>query len=308
MSNQSNIITIPDNTTSVQTPMNISPQNVSGNCTYKCDYSFDYPVSGCTATNNGNYLSLSFTDSTSSVTFNNTKYSISSCYLYSPSLQLYNNQRADGELMLLHQPTTGGKSLYVCIPLSLNGNSNSASNKISEIINAVSKGAPSQGGSTNQGISDFTLNDFIPLKEFYSYDNKNSHFVAFGSQNAVYISQNNLTLLKKIIKPYSGNAFPNGYSLFVNSKGPTKGKAATSNDIYIDCQPTNSSEEETNEVVNIKSETRFDLNNILSNPYFLFFLFSLIFIILIVSVYKGVNYLTGGSVSGTSGSFSSSLS
>ena len=41
MSNQSNIITIPDNTTSVQTPMNISPQNVSGNCTYKCDYSFE---------------------------------------------------------------------------------------------------------------------------------------------------------------------------------------------------------------------------------------------------------------------------
>jgi hypothetical protein len=218
--------------------------------------------------------------------------------LYSPSLQLYNNQQADGELMLLHQPTTGGKSLYVCIPLSLNGNSNSASNKISEIINAVSKGAPSQGGSVNQGITDFTLNDFIPLKEFYSYDNKESHFVAFGSQNAIYISQNNLNLLKKLIKPYNGNAFPGGYSLFVNSKGPTKGTPATSNDIYIDCQPTNASEEETNEVVNIKSETKFDLNNILSNPYFLFFLFALIFIILIVGVYKGVNYLTGGSVGG----------
>jgi carbonic anhydrase len=282
-----------------QTPMNISPQNISGTCNYKCEFSFDYPISGCTVTNNGNYLMLSFNNLTASVTFNNSKYNISSCYLYSPSLQLYNNQNANGEIMLLHQPTNGGKNLYVCIPLSVNGNSNNGSNKISEIIDSVSKGAPSQGGSTSQGISEFSLNDFIPMKEFYSYSNNNIDVVAFGLQNAISISQNKLDLLKKIIKPYSGLAFPSGPKLFSNTKGPTKGKPATSNDIYIDCQPTNSSEDEINEVVNIKSEKRFDINNLLSNQFVVSFLLIFIFIILIIGTYKGLNYMSGGGNGGT---------
>jgi len=275
------------------TPMNISPQNISGTCTYKCDFSFEYPITSCTATNNGNYLSLSQIESSSSVTFNNSKCNVSACYLYSPSVQLYNGQNVDGELMIVHQEANGGKTLYVCIPLSTNGTSNAASNKISEIIDAVSKGAPAQGGSVRQGISDFTLNDFIPMKEFYNYSTSKIDVIAFSSQNAIYISQKSASLLKKLIKPYSGNAFPAGEKLFVNKTGPIKGKSATSNDIYIDCQPTNSSEDETNEVVNIKSETIFDTNNIFSNPIFMFLLFSLIFIIIIVGINKGIHYFTG---------------
>jgi carbonic anhydrase len=277
--------------------MNISPQNVIGKCSYKCQLSFNYPVSSCAATNNGTYLTLSYMDSTASVSFNNAKYNIQACYLYSPSLQLYNNKNADGELMLVHQPISGGKTLYICIPLSTNGLSGAASNKISEIVDAVSKGAPSQGGNTSQGISDFTLNDFIPLKEFYSYSTSDEDVVSFGMQNSIYISQTTLTSLQKIITPFNGNAFPSGPSLFLNSKGPTKGTPATSDEIYIDCQPTNSSEEETNEVIDFKtkSNTVYDINTIFSNPIFLLFLFSFIFIVLIMLIYKGLNYLSEGS-------------
>jgi carbonic anhydrase len=279
-----------------KTSMNISPQNVQGICTYKCDFSFDYPTSSCIATNNGTYLTLSYTDSSAPVKFNNKSYNVSTCYLYSPSLHLYNDQNADAELMIVHQPTTGGKTLYICIPITINGTSNNASKKISELINAVSKGAPYQGGSTNQGITDFTLNEFIPLKEFFSYSTNNSDMLAFGLQNAIYISQSNLELLKKLIKPYGGTAFQSGPGLYINEKGPTKGTPATSNDIYIDCQPTNSSEDETNEVVNIKSETVFDLNNVMSNPFFLSILFGILFLIIIMGTYKGINYLTGGGI------------
>ena len=281
-----------------QTPMNISPQNVAGNCTYKCDLKFNYPVKSCTATNAGNYLNISCSDSASPVTFNNTKYNIAACYLYSPSLQLYNNQQTNGELMLMHNPVAGGKTLYVCIPLATNGTSGNAANTISQIIEAVSKGAPSQGGSVNQGITDFTLNDFIPLKEFYSYETQNAYFVAFGIQNAIYISQKSLDSLQKLIKPFGGMPFPSGPKLFVNKKGPIKGDAITSNDIYIDCQPTNSYEEETNEVVNVKANTNYDVGtsmaNILYNPVFLLILFAIVFIILIVGINKGLKYLTGG--------------
>ena len=238
-------------------------------------------------------------DSTASVNFNNAKYNIQACYLYSPSLQLYNNQNADGELMIAHQPISGGKTLYICIPLSTNGLSGSASNKISEIVDAVSKGAPSQGESTSQGISDFTLNDFIPLKEFYSYSTSDEDVVSFGMQNSIYISQTTLSSLQKIITPFKGNAFPSGPSLFLNSKGPIKGTPATSDEIYIDCQPTNSSDEETNEVVDFKnkSATIYDISTFFSNPIFLLFLFAFIFIILIMIIYKGLNYLSGGAPS-----------
>jgi len=293
-----------------QTPMNISPQNVAGNCTYKCDLTFNYPVKSCTATNGGNYLNISCSDSASPVTFNNTKYNIAACYLYSPSLQLYNNQQANGELMLMHNPASGGKTLYVCIPLATNGTSGNASNKISEIIDAVAKGAPSQGNSTNQGITDFTLNEFIPLKEFYSYETQNAYFVVFGIQNAIYISQKSLASLQKIIKPFGGTPFPSGPKLFINKKGPIKGNySVTSNDIYIDCQPTNSSEEEKNEVVNIKANTKYDvgssMSNILFNPIFLLLLFAFVFIILIVGINKGLKYLTGGSAGGDVGTSTS---
>jgi len=281
------------------TPMNISPQNVAGTCNYKCALSFDYPVSSCTATNSGNYLTLSFTNSTSPVTFNKIKYNLAESFIYSPSLHSFNNMQADAEICIAHTPTEGGNQLYICIPISTNGTSNNASNILSEIIQAVSNGAPSQGGSVTQGINDFTLNDFIAMKEFYSYSASGVDFVAFGAQNAIFISQDNLNALQKLIKPFSGVAFPSGPSLFLNTDGPTKGPGVTSDNIYIDCQPTNASEEETNEVVNLKANTSYDVGtsftDILSNPIVLMILFAFVFVIIIMLIHKGLVVLTGGS-------------
>lgn len=291
------------------TSMNISPQNISGNCTYKCDFSFDFPVTSCSVTNNGNSLKLSLNCPSPPVIFNTTKYNFLEAALNSPSQLLYNNQQSSAELMLVFQPVGGGKFLVVTIPLSTNGISGTASNKIIEIINAASKGAPAQGGSTNQGISDFSLNDFIPMREFYSfsYPDFGIDFVSFGTQSAIYISQNDLTTLQKIIKPPSGVSFTSGPKLFVNKKGPVKGLGLSGgSDIYIDCQPTNSSEEETNEVVNVKApSTTFDAGptifGIIFNPFFLLILFAFVFVALIMGINKGLKYLTGGSGGGDSG-------
>jgi carbonic anhydrase len=280
------------------TPMNISPQNVVGTCNYKCALSFDYPVSSCTATNSGNYVTLSYTNSTSPVTFNKNKYNLAESFIYSPSLHSYNNMQADSELCIALTPTEGGNQLYICIPISTNGTSNNASNILSEIIQALANGAPSQGGSVSQGINDFTLNDFIPMKEFYNYSAGGIDFIAFGAQNAIYISQSNLTSLQKVIQPFSGIAFPSGPSLFLNPDGPTKGAGVTSDNIYIDCQPTNASDEETNEVVGLKANANYDVGttftDILLNPIFLMFLFAFVFVIIIMLIHKGLVVLTGG--------------
>jgi hypothetical protein len=287
------------------TPMNISPQNIAGNCTLKCDFSFDFPVSSCTATNYGTSLNLSFNYSSPPVIFNNTKYNFLGAGLNSPSFLLYNNQKTSAELILYFQPVSGGKFLILSIPLSTNGVSGAASNKITEIINAASKGAPSQGGSTSQGIVDFTLNDFIPLKEFYSFSYPDSYdFISFGTQSAIYISQTDLTTLQKIIGPSNYIPFASGPSLFINKNGPTKGLGLSGgSDIYIDCQPTNSSEEEINEVVNVKAPTTtYDAGpvifGIIFNPFFLLLILALIFVALIIGINKGLKYITGGSAGG----------
>lgn len=294
------------------TPMNISPQNITGNCTLKCDFSFDFPVSSCTVTNYGTTLNLSINYSSPPVIFNTTKYNFLSGGLNSPSQLLYNNQPTSAELMLYFQPVNGGKYFAVSIPLSTNGISSAGSNKISEIINAASKGAPAQGGSTNQGVADFTLNDFIPMKEFYSFSYPDFiDFISFGTQSAIYISQNDLTTLQKIIKPTTYIPYASGPSLFVNKKGPVKGLGLSGgSDIYIDCQPTNSSEEETNEVVNVKAPTTtYDAGptifGIIFNPIFLLLIFALIFVALIMGINKGLKYLTGGSGGGDAGASTS---
>ena len=52
--------------------MNISPQNISGTCNYKCAYSFKYPTSDSTATNYGTKIDLTYeADATPPAKYNN---------------------------------------------------------------------------------------------------------------------------------------------------------------------------------------------------------------------------------------------
>ena len=73
---------------------------------------------------------------------------------------------------------------------------------------------------------------------------------------------------------------------------------ATSDDIYIDCQPTNTSEEEINQVVGFKANVNHDfgttLYEIFFNPIFLLFVFAFVFVILIIMIHKGLVVLSGG--------------
>ena len=64
-------------TTTTTGPMNISPQNISGTCSYKCAYSYNYQKSNVTATNYGSTILLSYeVGTTPPVTFNNIKYNV----------------------------------------------------------------------------------------------------------------------------------------------------------------------------------------------------------------------------------------
>jgi len=285
--------------------MNISPQKITGTCNYKCVFSFSYPISQSSATNGGNYINLSYNNTTPCVTFNNSTYVVDSINIYSPSLHLYNNSQVDGEIVINHIPTQGGNKLTICLPLSLNGTSNKATQIITAIVSAISSGAPSKGGTTNQGIDDFTLNDFLPMAQFYNYSTESTDFVIFGLENAINISNTSLKALTSVIKPVTSVIFQQITTLFLNPSGPQKvtsnslvnsSAVTVDNNIYIDCQPTSESQEKIDVVTNIKNPIVNDLkpyfDSIFSNETFLIVFSSIIFIFFILIIYYTVKHFT----------------
>jgi len=277
--------------------MNISPQNITGKCNLKCAYSFNYNTSKSTATNYGQYIQLTYeASSTPQITYNTAKYNVGSIQIYSPSLHLFNNAKADAEILISHTPINGGNSLLVCIPINTTGSTTDGSQIMTDIIKAVSSNAPSQGTSTTQGIKDFTLNDVVPMKPYYSYttDGNKSDVIVYGIQYAISVDKTSLETLKKCIK-LNSQTFPSGPSLFSNPDGPSSSNVGDGS-IYIDCQPTNSSEEEIEMNVNIKSPVSYDVGSymleILNNPIFIILCSSIIFVIILMIIHKLITHFT----------------
>jgi hypothetical protein len=248
-----------------------------------------------TASNNGNNIQMSYSNASSStVVYNNMPFTVDNVSLYSPSINLYNGSLTDAEIVIAHsqRQTNGGNMLYVCIPVSLSGNTmNSASRDISAIVGAVKSNAPTKGTSTSQNIPDIDLNSYIPMTKFYKISlNGEQDLIAFSLENSVNISQNDLTTLQTLLGSGSGgsggsssNMFsvPDSEVLVVNENGPKQGMGTSGSDIYIDCSPTDSSNERIDKITEKKTDTAaffaFMLNYVLP---------IVIFMILIVAIRK----------------------
>ena len=280
--------------------MNISPQNISGTCNYKCAYSFKYPTSDSTATNYGTKIDLTYeADANPPAKYNNVNLKVNEIMIVSPSVHLFNNANTDAEIIITHIPNnSAGNPLYVCIPINTSGISSKASQIITEIINAVSTGAPSIGERVNQGISAFTLDDIIPMEPFYTYNSDSIDYIAYGLQNAISISADTLQKMQAFLRPYDSDNFNSDALVFLNPDGPTTNSdGGGGNEIYIDCNPTGNSEEEeevTN--VNVKSPINNDIGSLFSSPIFTLLLSSVVFVILILLIYNILTYVTTGSV------------
>lgn len=272
------------------TLMNISPQNISGTCESKCSYSFNYPTTNTTTiTNYGSYIQFTYDlSNTSPVLYNSNSYNVSSINIYSPSLHLYNNTTTDGEVVIIHTPVTGGNPLYVIIPLSSGGITTNSSKIISTVINTAAKSAPSVGNNTNKGVGNFTLNSFIPMKQFYSYTTSQMDCIVFDISNAIGISTNNLTTFQKIITVVPSNPFMVSTSLFLNTKGPSNTINGGS-DIYIDCQPTD-------QVVGDVTQDKQSVNDLSSQDGLIYIIYFVLFMFLIFVLYYIIKYISGTSV------------
>ena len=227
---------------------NISQDNVSGECNLKCAYSFQYSNSNCVAKNNGDRIDLSYDDSNvPPVTYNGNKYKVSGVSISASSYFLFNGKPAKGIMTIGHAPVVGGASLVVIIPI-VSGNSSMPSSKIlTKIINETANLAPKSGNKSVINVENYNLNNIVPKKPFYSFtsDGGRSDVIAYGIENAITIDADTIAKLNSIIK---GETFVLKAAwlgkIFFNPKGPnSSGSSSGNDDIYIDCQPVNVSEE-----------------------------------------------------------------
>lgn len=269
------------------TYMNISPQNIAGTCESKCSYAFNYPTTNSTTVSNyGAYLQFTYElSNTSPVLYNNKSYNVSSITIYSPSLHKYNSATANGEVVIRHSPVTGGNPLYVVIPLSTGGLTTGGSQVVSRVINAASKSAPSAGKNTNKGVGEFTLNSFIPMKQFYSYTTSKLDCIVFDISNAIGISTADLSIFKKIITAAPSNPFTQSTSLFINTKGPTNSITGGGSDIYIDCQPTD-------QVMGTVTKDKKSINDLGTQENLMYLVYVVVFMFLIFILYFTMKYIT----------------
>jgi hypothetical protein len=281
--------------TTQNTNINISKQNISGKCDLKCAYNFKYSESNLTAKNNGVNIALTpDSKKVPPVTYNNQKYNVSEIIILSPSVHIFNGATVSAEIMIEHTPVQGGSPLNVCIPIISSSNSSTASNLITEVIQGVSSNAPAANETTNLSINGFTLQDIVPSKPFYSYtDSNNYDYIVFDITNAIGLSSSTITTLQQIIKPFP---IPTpGGQLFFNSSGPNTTKIGEG--IYISCQPTGSSEEET-AVTYDKNVTTYDFTDITNNPtaklIFQIIIGCILFIVIFMAVSYGYSYIVNG--------------
>uniref|UniRef100_A0A6C0B9U0 Uncharacterized protein n=1 Tax=viral metagenome TaxID=1070528 RepID=A0A6C0B9U0_9ZZZZ len=280
--------------------MNISPNNISGECNLKCSYSFNYPISNCSATNKNTSISLTYdAGSVPAVQFNNAGYNVSQILLVAPSIHEFNGTTVGAEFIITHTPLAGGNSLNVCIPIVSGSSSTAATTILETIISTVSTQAPAAGDSTNIVINDFTLNSIVPDTAFYSYiDAQNVSFIVYGINDAINISQSSLQSLVTMINSTNNLSFPSGPLLFINPNGPFQ--QTGNGEIYIDCQPTGNSEEIT-DITNVKPTVKMDFtyDSIMKNPIILFILSSILTIIIMYVLYFIITYVSTGETSVT---------
>lgn len=273
--------------------VNISNQNISGECNQKCAYSINYIKQPFTITNYGQYLGLSYNNSVADSEFNGKKMKVESIMIKQPSTLKYNNEYADAEITISLIPELVGESLNVYIPISQSGKIGDSSNLMEQIVVSVSKTAPTSGENTDKGLDELDLNKIIPKGRFFNFKNKQSRVngIAYSLSDGIYLSKDNVKILRDMLTIRSG-VVTSDTDIFVNPNGAIRGTLSGSSEIYIDCQPTDSSEQQVDVTYDKKiPATKFDLEDLTHNILFELVMASLLFIILMFIVHALFNYI-----------------
>lgn len=279
------------------TPINI--EKTSKTCNSTCNLSYSYGYSSLNVLNRSNHLKFSY-DGDVDVTFNGENYSVEEIRLYSPSLNKYYGSNVDAELFIHHTSMTGN-NLMLCIPIE----GNDARSNSNALFSQIMPIAPTEKeGQKSINISKYTLNNLIPLSEYYYYNGNlpyepctgNYGIIIFDTTHKINISTKDLSILRKLIKP-SNPVIKNinNVNYFYNKKGTIQNNT-TDDDIYIDCQPvedTGESQDQENQGVNLNNLTSFKTSTQMKNLKTFEIIGGLgVGLIIGYKIYKGlINYL-----------------
>ena len=249
---------------------NISQDNVSGECNLKCSYSFQYSNSTCVANNVGSGIGLSYDESNvPPVTYNGNKYKVSGVSISTNVFFLFNGKQPKGAIYISHTPIVGGPGLNVLIPIVSGNSSMPSSNILTNIINETANLAPKSGNKSVISVENYNLNNIIPKKPFYSFtsDGERNDVIAYGLEYAITIDADTIAKLNSIIKGETFIFKATGMGMgkiFFNPKGPnSSGSSSGTDDIYIDCQPVNVSEE----TIQMSTENKLSMDYKMKSDY-----------------------------------------
>jgi len=222
--------------------MNISKNNISGKCNEKCSYYYKYQTStNCSVTISQYSITLSYdTQSQPPVKFNNTDYNVLSINLYFNSLHKFNDNRQSGEIVIMHNSLTNNNKLYVCLPISTKFGAPNA--LINNLFNEIINNKPNDGVFQIKPTEDYNINSIVNYSPYYYYlDNTAKiNFIVYGINNAIYITDQLLSGMNNLVMNSNENdCYMSVSKLFFNETGPTK---YLDDEIFIDCQPVNSSD------------------------------------------------------------------
>lgn len=229
---------------SCTSPIDIVPNLVTGKCDLKCDYIPNYDFTTVTASNNGDHILYTFGETSSYTSFNTQLYTPNNMILYSPGLHSYSGTKSKAELLISHTHANSSDHLIVCIPIDIGESLEETI--MDSLISQVAIRAPSEGGTTIIHSPSFTISKLVPTKPYYNYTgtaffesncDKMANYIVFPAEYAIKITSQSMKKLTDITieNDYSIKENSDGY--FYNANGPRQ-SSNSSDDIYIDCQPT----------------------------------------------------------------------
>jgi carbonic anhydrase len=272
-------------------PIDINIHDITGKCDLKCDYSFNYSDSACVATNRGDYISLSYDDTSAHpVKYNTNDYFVSEVRVYTRSLHSFSGDKTDAEYIIVHNSISGQSPLLVCVPIKISGSNSINSKLLGTIVDAMTSRAPNEDDATTVSVDDYNLNNIVPDKPFFAYSGNQPFqpcsgkvdFIVFSpTQYSCDVAQATFDNLNNIIR---NNVYDvsTGTPYFYNEKGPNTSLTVGDDQIYIDCQPVGSSEETTFVVPPESSGVSVSFKDLFNNVYFQIIMGSLGFILLLV--------------------------
>lgn len=263
-------------------------------CTTGCELSFDFKETNLTVQNMQQYLSFEFDPvMTPPVVYNNEKYTPTFVVMsYYESIPFFSINGSNPTAVFFLLLRSDKKLLNMVIPIvESSNNQTNASTILSDILNESFIKAPKVGEQGKISYSGFSLQSIFPTNSPFFFIKEDTSIVF---ENSISINKSVLDKLKQVINPLVSRGDMGEPKVYYNPNGSTSIALIKDEEIYIDCQPVNSSEEKIEYVT--KNPFKNDLSTILNDPttYLILqlILSCIVFVVIYFILSKGFQYIT----------------